>query len=239
MDSLRCSSANGVSTRRWDDGTTDTETPPGTRRLGEIVWMEDSAPAARQMPRQGRSDQSDDITMTPSKEFSLRTLAAPIQESIPAFCVQIANANALRGKTAKGDYEIRVFIKNHEVRTTYLRKGGNPLKDIRLIARTNVNEGENGLAEHVTAIARNEQKLPLILKETNRENGDEFVTILPFGDASDSARIIVRTSSRTGIVSMDVRNAHELSPAEAKLLGKAITQACRLAAGETETPGKS
>jgi len=177
--------------------------------------------------------------MTSSHEFSLRALAAPIQDRIPSFRVQIANANALRGKTAKGDYETRVFIKNHEVRTTYLRKGGNPLKDIRLLARTNVSEGDAGLAEHVSAIARNEQKLPLILKETDRESGDEQVTILPFGDAAHSPRIVVRTSSRTGIVSMDICDAHELSPVEAKLIGKAIAQACRLAVGDTETPEKS
>jgi hypothetical protein len=161
---------------------------------------------------------------------SLRPLVTLFRDKVPSFTVTVANSFAVRGRTAKGDYESRVFIKNGEIRTTFLRKGGNPLHDMRLLCRTNVEREEAGLAEHAAAIAAHEEKLPWVRKEVSRENGDEFVTILPFGDAGQAPRVVVRTSALTGFVSMEVVDAREMSPAEARLVAEALIRAAEIAA---------
>lgn len=161
---------------------------------------------------------------------TLRPLVASFRDKVPTLTVTVANSFAVRGRTAKGDYESRLFIKNGEIRTTFLRKGGNPLQDLRLLCRTNVDREEAGLAEHVASIAANEDKLPWVRKEISRENGDEFVTILPFGDAGQAPRVVVRTSALTGFVSMEVCDAREMSPAEARLVAEALIRAAEMAA---------
>ena len=159
---------------------------------------------------------------------SIRPLASQFRQAIPSFAVTVANSYAVRGRTPKGDYESRVFLKNAEIRTTFLRKGGNPLQDMRLLCRSGADEAS--LSEHVAALVANEEKLPWVRKETDRENGDEYVTILPFGDAGQAPRVVVRTSALTGIVSMEVREARELSPAEARLVAEALIRAAEMAA---------
>lgn len=161
---------------------------------------------------------------------TLRPLVARLREEIPTLTITVANSFAVRGRTPKGDYETRVFLKNGEIRTTFLRKGGNPLHDMRLLCRTNVEREEAGLGEHIAAIAAHEEKLPWVRKEVSRENGDEYVTILPFGEAGQAPRVVVRTSALTGIVSMEVRDAREMSPAEARLVAEALIRAAEMAA---------
>ncbi|MFZ4683767.1 MAG: hypothetical protein ACOYMS_14775 [Terrimicrobiaceae bacterium] len=170
--------------------------------------------------------------MTNDTEISLRPLADTILQQIPVFKVSLANAYALRGRTPKGDYEIRVYLNNHEIRTTFLRRGSNPLKGIRLICRTTVTPGGASLDEHIAAIQANEEKLPLITRETDAETGDDFVTIMPFGSGGNSPRVIIRKSSRTGFVSMVVKDAVEMSPLEAREVAKAIRRACKIADAE-------
>jgi hypothetical protein len=173
----------------------------------------------------------DGIDMNKINDISLRVLAERIKEQIPEFRVSLANAYAIRGRTPKGNYEIRVFLKNREIRTTFLRRGSNPLKGIRLICRSNASEGDAGFAQHVAAIQANQEKLPLIEKERDQD-GDDYVTIMPFGSGTAVPRVVIRRSSRTGFISMDVRDATEMSPAEARLIGKAINRACKIAASE-------
>lgn len=170
------------------------------------------------------------MTARSDSQPNLRSLVARLRENIPTFTITVANSLAVRGRTPKGDYESRVFLKNGEIRTTFLRKGGNPLQDMRLLCRTPVERGEAGLGDHITAIAGHEEKLPWVRKEVSRENGDEFVTILPFGDAAPAPRVVVRTSAATGFVSMEVCDAREMSPAEARLVAEALIRAAEMAA---------
>lgn len=170
--------------------------------------------------------------MIAETEVSLRPMADRIRGKIPSFKVSVSNSYALRGRTPKGDYEMRVYLKHREVRTTFLRKGSNPLKGIKLLCRTSFLEGDKGLGEHVAAIQANEEKLPLIRKDIDPDNGDEFVTILPFGEVEKAPRVVVRKSARTGFVSVEVRDALEMSLVEAKAVGKAIRRAYKIAAAE-------
>lgn len=170
------------------------------------------------------------MTVQAEPPLTLRPLVALLKEQIPAFTITVANSYAVRGRTAKGHYESRVFLKNGEIRTTFLRKGGNPLQDMRLLCRTSGERQEAGLAGHISAIIANEEKLPWVRKEVSRENGDEFVTILPFGDAGQAPRVVVRTSAATGFVSMEVCEAREMSPAEARLVAEALIRAAEMAA---------
>ena len=170
--------------------------------------------------------------MIKSTDISLRPLAGRIREGIPDFKISLANAYAIRGSTPKGDYEVRAFLKNNEIRTTFLRRGSNPLKGMRLLCRTAVRDGEFPLDEHIAAIQANQAKLPLVERRTDPENGDQYVTIMPFGAGATAPRVVIRRSSRTGFISMDVRDACEMSPIEARLIGKAINRACKIAAAE-------
>ncbi len=168
-------------------------------------------------------------------DITLRPLAIKLREQIPTMKILVANAYAIRGKTAKGHYEIRVFIKNGEIRTSFLRRGSNPLKSMRLLSRNSVSGGEGSMDEHLAAIQANEDKLPWIKKELDPEHGDESVSVLPFGAAQNAPRVVIKTSARTGILSLDVLDAREMSPAEALLISKAINRACKIAALGTES----
>lgn len=173
--------------------------------------------------------------MSKEVEISLRPLADRIRSEMPEFKISVANSYAIRGSTAKGDYEVRVFIQNREIRTTFLRRGSNPLKGIRLICRTNAKDEGLGLDEHLAAIRTNQEKLPLIEKRIDAETGDEFVSVMPLGSAPNAPRVQIRKSARTGFLSMDVKDAFEMSPVEARLIGKAINRACKIAAAERLT----
>jgi len=162
-------------------------------------------------------------------EISLRPLADRLRQEVPTLKISVSNSYAIRGKTPKGDYEVRVFLHGGEIRTTFLRRGSNPLKKLKLLCRSAVSE----LDGHLLAIRANEEKLPWVKRELDPETGDQYVTVLPFGSAPKAARVVVRTSSRTGIVSMNVEDAHEMSPAEAKLIAKALSQACKIAATDS------
>lgn len=162
--------------------------------------------------------------------ISLRPFAERVKQDIPAFRATVNNAYALRGETPKGSYETRVFLNKGEIRTTFLRKGANPLQSRRLLCRTGMDERETGFAEHIAVIQANEEKLPWVQKETDPGSGDESVTILPFGKAEKAPRVVVRTSGRTGIVSLEVCDAREMSPAEARLVGEALIRACEITA---------
>jgi hypothetical protein len=161
---------------------------------------------------------------------TLRPLEARLREELPALNITVANSFAVRGRTPKGDYETRVFLKNGEIRTTFLRKGGNPLQDLRLLCRTPVARAGEGLEEHVAAMRAHEDKLPWVRKEISPENGDETVTILPFGEAPLAPRVVVRTRADTGRVSMEVCDAREMSPAEAHVVAEALIRAADMAA---------
>lgn len=163
-------------------------------------------------------------------QLTLRPLVARLQAEVPTFTITVANTYAVRGRTPKGDYESRVFLKNGEIRTTFLRKGGNPLQEMRLLCRTGEAREESGLDEHVAAIRANEEKLPWVRKEVSPENGDESVTILPFGSADHAPRVVVRTSALTGFVCLEVCDAREMSPAEARLVAEALIRAAQMAA---------
>lgn len=171
-------------------------------------------------------------------QLTLRPLVARLQAEVPTLTITVANTYAVRGRTPKGDYESRVFLKNGEIRTTFLRKGGNPLQEMRLLCRTNEAREESGLGGHVAAIVANEEKLPWVRKEVSRENGDESVTILPFGHAEHAPQVIVRTSALTGFVCLEVRDAREMSPAEARLVAEALIRAAQMAA-ESSGAGRS
>lgn len=51
--------------------------------------------------------------MTTDTEISLRPLAAALRQQVPVFKIALANTFVLRGKTPKGDYEVRVFAAHH------------------------------------------------------------------------------------------------------------------------------
>lgn len=167
--------------------------------------------------------------MTQDSPITLRALGPALKEQVPAVRLMVNNAYAVRSLTAKGAYETRVMLTNEEIRTTYLPKEGNPLSELQQIARTPLSEGEAGFAEHIAAIKANEQKLPLINKDVDCNSGDELVTILPFGHAPNAPVIYAHTSFATNITSLEVKNASEMSPAEAKLVGEALVRASQLA----------
>ena len=165
---------------------------------------------------------------------TLRSLSEALKLQVPAAKVTVNNAYAVRSRTAKGTYETRVMLTNEEVRTTFLPKEGNPLSDLQQLARTGLGEGEAGILEHAAAMKANEQKLPMINKDVDCTTGDEVVTILPFGHAPKAPMILAKTSFATNITSLEVVNAQEMSPAEAKLVGEALVRASQLAGRDKE-----
>jgi hypothetical protein len=148
---------------------------------------------------------------------------------LPAVRVDGVNSYGVRGSTPKGQYEIRFSESGGEMKTTFLAKGANPLKRTKLLCRTSGGRGEPLLEAHIEAIWRNEEELPWVRKERDDEDGAEVVEVLPFGMEEKSPRVVVRTSARTGFVSLAVKHAREMSPAEAKLVAKALSRAAKLA----------
>jgi hypothetical protein len=84
------------------------------------------------------------------------------------------------------------------------------------------------------AVRENEALLPWIERTTDAPLGDDIVTVKPFGNDPEGPRVVVRTSALTGAISLEVRNAREMSPAEAKLVAKALSKAAKLAAASRD-----
>jgi hypothetical protein len=147
---------------------------------------------------------------------------------VPALHVQIATSTLLRGESAKGRYDIRLSDDGRELRTSFLAKGRNPLKQSKLLLRSALTD-EDSLQAHVIVIRENEMRLPWIERTLDPRLGDDIVTVKPFGNDDTAPCVSVRTSRLTGFLSLEVRNAREMSPAEARLVAKALSKAAKLA----------
>jgi hypothetical protein len=164
------------------------------------------------------------------------TLLKSLSALAPELQIQIANSKLIRGETAKGRYDIRVWGEGTELRTSFLGRGRNPLKQSKILHRTPLDD-ERQVQEHAIAIRENEKRLPWIQRSSDSRLGDEIVTVKPFGDDPEGPAVTVRTNALTGFVSLEVQNAREMSPAEAKLVAKALSKAAKLAAaGKTLSP---
>lgn len=169
--------------------------------------------------------------ITPAEtEITLHPLATKLREQIPDLTISVANAHAIRGKTSKGSYEIHIFATHGELRTSFLRRGSNPLKSMRLLCRNTASAGEPALDDHLAAIKANEEKLPWIRREIDPGHGGELVKILPFGAVPDAPQVVIRAGTPTGMISLGVVNASAMSPTEARIISKAINRACKIAA---------
>jgi hypothetical protein len=162
---------------------------------------------------------------TPFTDSLLRSLSA----LVPALRVQIATSLLVRGHTPKGRYDIRLSDNGRELRTSFVARGRNPLKQSKLLLRTTSFEAES-LQTHAVAVRENEARLPWIERMRDTTLGDEIVTVKPFGGDPEAPHVVVRTNGLTGFVSLEVRNTREMSPAEAKLVAKALSKAAKLAA---------
>jgi hypothetical protein len=165
---------------------------------------------------------------TPHIDSLLRSLSA----LVPALRVQIATSLLIRGHTPKGRYDIRLSDDSRELRTSFLAKGRNPLKQSKLILRTALDP--DSLQAHAIAVRENETRLPWIERTCDAKLGDDIVTVKPFGSDPEGPHVVVRTSALTGYISLEVRNAREMSPAEAKLVAKALSKAAKLAAASRD-----
>lgn len=163
------------------------------------------------------------IKHPPFTDSLLRTLTA----LVPQLRVEIATSILIRGTTPKGGYDIRVWGEGRELRTTFLGRGRNPLKQLKVLLRTPLTE-ENFQA-HAIAIRENERQLPWIDKQRDPVLGDDLVTVKPFGDDASGPYVVVRTSALTGFVSLSVENGREMSPVEAVLVAKALAKATKIA----------
>ena len=72
-------------------------------------------------------------------------------------------------------------------------------------------------------------RLPWIQRSRDSALGDETVMVKPFGDDPEAPMVIVRTNALTGFASLAVQNPREMSPAEARLVAKALSKAAKLA----------
>ncbi len=167
------------------------------------------------------------VSASPRVSFAER-----LREKLPAFQVEVANRFLVRGSTAKGAYETRVSGDLSEVRTTFVARGANPLKAMRLLCRTSGPLAGAVSAAHISAIRAQEDELPWVRRTVEQDTGDHVVTVLPFG-ADPGPSVVVRRSARSGFVSIDVADAREMSPAEARLVAKALARASKLAAAPT------
>ena len=165
------------------------------------------------------------IKHLPFTETLLRSLSA----LVPELQILIANSKLIRGQTAKGRYDIRVWGEGTELRTSFVGRGRNPLKQSKILLRTPLNE-ETELQAHAIAVRENERRLPWIHRSRDSGLGDEIVIVKPFGDDPDAPVVSVRVSALTGFVSLEVQQAREMSPAEARLVAKALSKAAKLAA---------
>lgn len=167
----------------------------------------------------------------PFTDSLLRTLTA----LVPDLRVQIATSTLLRGVTAKGRYDVRLSDDGRELRTSFLAKGRNPLKQSKLLLRTAATD-DGARQAHATAIRENERRLPWIIRRQDPTLGDDIVTVRPFGPDETAPMVAVRTSALTGFTSLTVENAREMSPAEARLVAKALAKASKLAAATKIEP---
>ncbi|MGH8046030.1 MAG: hypothetical protein ACREKL_02180 [Chthoniobacterales bacterium] len=156
------------------------------------------------------------------------TLVKSLSALVPDLHIEIANSKLIRGSTAKGRYDTRIWGEGTELRTTFLGRGRNPLKQSKVLLRTQLDD-ENVIQEHAIAIRENERRLPWIQRSRDSALGDEIVMVKPFGDDPDGPIVSVRTNALTGFVSLEVQHTREMSPAEARLVAKALSKAAKLA----------
>jgi hypothetical protein len=155
---------------------------------------------------------------------------------VPEMQIELANSKLIRGRTAKGRYDIRIWGEGRELRTSFVGRGRNPLKQSKILLRTPLNDVAI-IQSHAVAIRENERRLPWIQRSSDSTLGDEIVMVKPFGDDPDGPIVSVRTNALTGFVSLEVQHAREMSPAEAKLVAKALSKAAKLAAAsKIESP---
>ncbi|HEY5792767.1 MAG TPA: hypothetical protein VIS74_05675 [Chthoniobacterales bacterium] len=166
--------------------------------------------------------------MSKSLPFTAALLPA-LSALVPSLHVQIATSTLLRGETAKGRYDIRLSDDGRELRTSFLAKGRNPLKQSKLLLRSPLSD-EGSVQGHAIVIRENEMRLPWIQRAQDSRLGDDIVTVRPFGSDETAPYVAVRTSALTGFISLTVENAREMSPAEAKFVAKALAKAAKLAA---------
>lgn len=167
-------------------------------------------------------------TLTKTQLHVSEPIVTPLARRLPAFRIEFANRYALRGTTPKGGYEVRYNEQQNEIRTTFLARGESPLERIQLLTRGPADAYDP--VRIVDAIGRNEEELPWVQRSTDPATGRRTVTVLPFGDAPESPRVLVSTSASTGFISIHVESARDLSPAEARLVAGALAKAADLAA---------
>lgn len=164
------------------------------------------------------------------------TLLKSLSALVPELKIQIANSKLIRGETAKGRYDIRIWGEGTELRTSFIGRGRNPLKQSKILLRTPL-ASETAIQEHAIAVRENEKRLPWVVRSTDSKLGDEIVMVKPFGDDPEAPYVSVRVNALTGFVSLEVQQGREMSPAEAKLVAKALSKAAKLAAArKTESP---
>lgn len=161
------------------------------------------------------------------------SLVPALSALVPSLCVKIATSTLLRGETAKGRYDVRLSDDGRELRTSFLARGRNPLKQSKLLLRSPMGD-ENSVQAHAIVIRENETRLPWIHRSHDSRLGDDIVTVKPFGADEAAPFVAVRTSALTGFVSLEVQNAREMSPAESRLVAKALAKAAKLAAVSRE-----
>ncbi len=164
------------------------------------------------------------IKHLPFTDSLLKSLSA----LVPELNIQIANSKLIRGQTAKGRYDIRVWGEGAELRTSFLGRGRNPLKQSKILLRTPLADEKN-IQEHAIAVRENERLLPWVQRSRDSQLGDEIVLVKPFGGDPHAPLVAVRVSALTGFVSLEVKQAREMSPAEARLVAKALSKAAKLA----------
>lgn len=169
------------------------------------------------------------ITDTAPNEALTRRIQVTLEEVKSEFEVLLNTPRLIRGLTAKGQYDLHILESNRGIRSTFLGKGENPLTHTEFLLRTQGGWDESAIERHVTAVISNEQQLPWVRKEITAD-GDETVRILPFGADASGPSVVIRTHGQTGKVSMEVLNPRTMSPAEAVLIGKALTRAAALTA---------
>ncbi len=157
------------------------------------------------------------------------SLLPALSALVPELRVLIASSTLIRGDTAKGRYDIRLSDDGRELRTIFLARGRNPLKQSELLLRAAIDAPE-GVQIHAIAVRENEHKLPWIHRERDSDLGDQIVKVKPFGDDPNAPMVSVRTSALTGFISLEVINGREMSPPEARLVAKALAKASKLAA---------
>ncbi len=172
------------------------------------------------------------IKHPPFTDSVLRMLSA----LVPQLRVEIATSILVRGSTPKGSYDIRVWDEGRELRTSFLGRGRNPLKQRKILLRSPLSGDEESVRAHVIAIRENERQLPWIEKRRDDALGDEIVSVKPFGDDPNGPVVVVRTSALTGYVSLKVEHGREMSPAEAVLVAKALAKAAKIASTKDVKP---